>query len=55
MIFGTSSLRMNSYLFGIKAMSHARGYITGMIRSLHPTDETRRYKVTPLLIGWAQT
>ena len=27
---------------------------TGLILSLHPVNERRRYKVTPSLIGWAQ-
>ena len=26
----------------------------GLILSLHPTNERRRYTVTPYLIGWAQ-
>ena len=29
--------------------------IAGLILSLHPANERRRYKVTPPLIGWAQT
>ena len=28
---------------------------SGVILGLHPVNETRRYKVTPSLIGWAQT
>ena len=28
---------------------------TGVIPGLHPTNERRRYKVTPSLIGWMQT
>ena len=28
---------------------------TGLILGLHPGNERRRYKVTPSLIGWAQT
>ena len=28
---------------------------TGLILGLHPSNERRRYKVTPSLIGWAQT
>ena len=28
---------------------------TGLILWLHPANERRRYKVTPSLIGWAQT
>ena len=28
---------------------------TGLILGLHPVNERRRYKVTPSLIGWAQT
>ena len=27
----------------------------GLILGLRPADEGRRYKVTPSLIGWAQT
>ena len=27
----------------------------GLIRGLHPANERYRYKVTPFLIGWAQT
>ena len=27
----------------------------GLILDLHPANERRRYKVTPSLIGWAQT
>ena len=30
-------------------------YNSGLILGLHPTNERRRYKVTPSLIGWAQT
>ena len=29
--------------------------ITGLILGLHPANERRRYKVTPSLIGWAQS
>ena len=28
---------------------------TGLIVGLRPANERRRYKVTPSLIGWAQT
>ena len=28
---------------------------TGVILGWHPANERRRYKVTPPLIGWAQT
>ena len=28
---------------------------TGLILGLHPANERRRHKVTPSLIGWAQT
>ena len=27
----------------------------GLILNLHPPNERRRYKVTPSVIGWAQT
>ena len=30
-------------------------HITGLILGLHPANERRHYKVTPSLIGWAQT
>ena len=29
--------------------------MTGLILGLHPANDKRRYKVTPFLIGWAQT
>ena len=29
--------------------------VTGLIQGLQPANERRRYKVTPSLIGWAQT
>ena len=29
--------------------------VAGLILGLHPANERRRYKVTPSLIGWAQT
>ena len=34
---------------------HATHEDTGPILGLHPANERRRYKVTPSLIGWAQT
>ena len=30
-------------------------YVTGLILGLRPANGRRRYKVTPSLIGWAQT
>ena len=30
-------------------------HFTGLILGLCPANERRRYKVTPSLIGWAQT
>ena len=30
-------------------------YTAGLILGLRPANERRRYKVTPYLIGWAQT
>ena len=30
-------------------------HYTGLILCLRPANERRRYKVTPSLIGWAQT
>ena len=34
---------------------HCQKYISGLILGLHPANERHRYKVTPSLIGWAQT
>ena len=31
------------------------GELSGLILDLRPANERRRYKVTPSLIGWAQT
>ena len=33
----------------------SRIYNAGLILGLPPANERRRYKVTPSLIGWAQT
>ena len=33
----------------------SRVLVTGLILGLGPASERRRYKVTPSLIGWAQT
>ena len=35
-------------------MSHITNS-TGLIVGLRPANERRRYNVTPILIGWAQT
>ena len=37
------------------AIMYAIYRVTGLILGLCPTNERRRYKVTPSLIGWAQT
>ena len=34
---------------------YSKGVLSGLIQDLHPASEKRRYKVTPSLIGWAQT
>ena len=40
----------------IRADSYGRSvWKSGLILGLHSTNERRRYKVTPSLIGWAQT
>ena len=36
-------------------MDNERLDISGLILGLRPANERRRYKVTPSLIGWAQT
>ena len=33
----------------------ARVYFDGAAQGLRPANKRRRYKVTPSLIGWAQT
>ena len=32
-----------------------KAQVSGLILGLHPANERRRFKVTPSLIGWAQT
>ena len=34
---------------------YGQGVAAGVFLGLHPANERRRYKVTPSLIGWAQT
>ena len=41
--------------FGIQCIHHRNYVYTGLIPGLRPANERRRYKVTPSLIGWAQT
>ena len=36
-------------------MGYIALHVTGLILGLCPANERRRYKVTPSLIGWAQT
>ena len=36
-------------------MDLSHEHISGLILGLHPANEGRRYKLTPSLIGWAQT
>ena len=39
----------------IKTQRVSEMYNSGLILGLHPANESRRYKVTPSLAGWAQT
>ena len=39
----------------LNKLSKCRCRISGLILGLRLTNERRRYKVTPSLIGWAQT
>ena len=40
----------------LRTAACSSGYVSaGLILGLHPANERRRYKVTPSLIGWAQT
>ena len=46
----------NLYLYIWNVRNELRkDHISGLILGLHPANERRRYKVTPSLIGWAQT
>ena len=42
-------------VLSIVMVSYGNAVGTGMILGLRPANERRRYKVTPSLIGWAQT
>ena len=39
----------------VEILGLSLGDKTGLILGLCPANERRRYKVTPSLIGWAQT
>ena len=45
---------LGGHLKVTKLLSTGQG-ISGLILGLRPANEWRRYKVTPSLIGWAQT
>ena len=54
----TKAIRDYDMAMGLDSPSQMRQYGlsgTGLILGLRPADERRRYKVTPFLIGWAQT
>ena len=55
-----SYLRMQLWIYhfsytAIQVISIFGKLVSGLILSLRPANERRRYKVTPSLIGWAQT
>ena len=43
------------FMFDDAAWSEMHISNTGLILGVHPTNERRRYKVTPSLIVWVQT
>ena len=49
------AININSVIYKFKNCPGAEYQVTGLILGLHPANERRRYKVTPSLIGWAQT
>ena len=46
------SFKSDLYSTNVIAVLHT---VSGLILGLHPANDRRRYKVTPSLIGWAQT
>ena len=48
------SIQENAFYVGLNVFSNGWCWIDPFL-DLHPADEKRRYKVTPSLIGWAQT
>ena len=47
-------MELNYYFRGEHEIEKSQD-ISQLILGLHPANERRRYKVTPSLIGWAQT
>ena len=39
----------------VRTKGNMTSHNTGLILGLHPSNERRRYKVTPSLMGWVQT
>ena len=50
-----SHICMVGALGGVTFMCHSLYVYAGLFLGLHSANERRRYKVTPSLIGWAQT
>ena len=48
-------IKINIMLCWFHTKEYFGSGIAGLIMGLHPANERRRYKVTPSLIGWAQT
>ena len=55
-MYGIDIKTMRPYVTLIAHVSFINvGIVIGLILGLHLAKEKRRYKVTPSLIGWAQT
>ena len=48
-------LKMPYVTIGHSVDAYPNLFHSGLILGLRPANERRRYKVTPSLIGWAQT
>ena len=49
----SEKMSLSKALYGIVCQRDEN--IAGPFLGLHPANEIRRYKITPSLIGWAQT
>ena len=45
----------NAVVLVLRGPHNRHAQEAGLILDLHPSNERRRYKVTPSLTGWAQT
>ena len=52
---GINELTLETFTVLVMVVVNIRSWSTGLLLGLHLANERRRYKVTPSLIGWAQT